>query len=75
MFQLYHHGDRGWVSELLARVETSGYRAVALTVDTQLYGRRERDIYARWSPREAMEIDDFLQAAAILTHWLAVEAT
>jgi isopentenyl diphosphate isomerase/L-lactate dehydrogenase-like FMN-dependent dehydrogenase len=56
MFQLYHHGDRGWVSELLGRVEASGYHAVALTVDTQLYSRRERDILARWSPRKAMEI-------------------
>jgi glycolate oxidase len=56
MFQLYHHGDRGWVSELLARVEESGYHAVALTVDVQLYGRRERDILARWSPRQAMDI-------------------
>src|ERR671930_971226 len=28
MFQLYHHGDRGWVRELLARVEASGYLAV-----------------------------------------------
>jgi isopentenyl diphosphate isomerase/L-lactate dehydrogenase-like FMN-dependent dehydrogenase len=56
MFQLYHHGDRGWVSELLGRVEASGYGAVALTVDVQLYGRRERDIAARWNPRKAMEI-------------------
>ncbi|HSB61085.1 MAG TPA: alpha-hydroxy acid oxidase [Vicinamibacteria bacterium] len=54
MFQLYHHGDRGWAGELLARVEASGYKAVALTVDTQLYSRRERDILARWSPRDAM---------------------
>src|SRR5205807_395016 len=53
MFQLYHHGDRGWVSELLKRVEASGYKAVALTVDTQHYSRRERDILARWSPRKA----------------------
>jgi len=56
MFQLYHHGDRGWVSELLSRVESSGYHAVALTVDVQLYSRRERDILARFSPRKAMEI-------------------
>jgi len=56
MFQLYHHGDRGWVSELLARVESFGYHAVALTVDVQLYSRRERDILARWSPRDAMAI-------------------
>src|SRR5207247_1321353 len=56
MFQLYHHGDRGWVSELLARVEASGYLAVALPVDVQRYGRRERDILARFIPRKAMEI-------------------
>src|SRR5213080_1983743 len=56
MFQLNHHGDRGWVSELLKRVEASGYKAVALTVDTQHYSRRERDILARWSPRKAMEV-------------------
>src|SRR3989441_2913646 len=56
MFQIYHHGDRGWGSELLKRVEASGYLAVALTVDTQHYSRRERDILARWSPRKAMEI-------------------
>ena len=56
MFQLYHHGDRGWVAELLKRVEASGYKAVALTVDTQHYSRRERDVLARWSPRKAMEV-------------------
>ena len=54
MFQLYHHGDRGWVSELLARVEASGYLSVSLTVDVQVYGRRERDIVNRFDPREAM---------------------
>src|SRR3989454_4851023 len=56
MFQLYHHGDRGWVSELLKRVEASGYLAVALTVDTQHYSRRERDNLARFNPRDAMQI-------------------
>jgi isopentenyl diphosphate isomerase/L-lactate dehydrogenase-like FMN-dependent dehydrogenase len=54
MFQLYHHGDRVWVADLLARVEASGYHAVVLTVDVQLYGRRERDIINRYSPRDAM---------------------
>jgi glycolate oxidase len=56
MFQLYAHGDRGWMGELLARVESSGYHAVALTVDVQKYSRRERDVLARWSPREAMAV-------------------
>ncbi len=54
MFQLYHHGDRGWVAALLQRVEASGYQAVVLTVDVQVYGRRERDIIHRYSPRQAM---------------------
>jgi isopentenyl diphosphate isomerase/L-lactate dehydrogenase-like FMN-dependent dehydrogenase len=54
MFQLYHMGDRAWVADLMARVEASGYLSVCLTVDVQVYSRRERDILARWSPREAM---------------------
>jgi len=53
-FQLYHHGDRGWVGELMKRVEASGYSSVTLTVDVQWYGRRERDIFNRFVPREAM---------------------
>jgi isopentenyl diphosphate isomerase/L-lactate dehydrogenase-like FMN-dependent dehydrogenase len=54
MFQLYHHGDRAWAADLIARVEASGYHAVVLTVDVQVYGRRERDIVNRYSPRQAM---------------------
>ena len=54
MFQLYHMGDRAWVADLLARVEASGYLCVCLTVDVQVYSRRERDIVARFTPREAM---------------------
>jgi isopentenyl diphosphate isomerase/L-lactate dehydrogenase-like FMN-dependent dehydrogenase len=56
MFQLYAHGDHGWMGELLARVESSGYKAVALTVDVQKYSRRERDVLNRFSPRKAMEV-------------------
>lgn len=54
MFQLYHMGDRAWVADLLARVEASGFLSVCLTVDVQVYGRRERDIRSRWNPRQAM---------------------
>ena len=46
--------DRAWAADLIARVEASGYHAVVLTVDVQLYGRRERDIVNRFSPRDAM---------------------
>jgi isopentenyl diphosphate isomerase/L-lactate dehydrogenase-like FMN-dependent dehydrogenase len=54
MFQLYHHGDRVWAAELLSRVEKAGYHSVVLTVDVQVYSRRERDIFNRYSPRQAM---------------------
>jgi len=56
VFQLYHHGDRAWVADLLARVEASGFQSVCLTVDVQLYSRRERDIVNRYSPRQAMSV-------------------
>ncbi len=53
LFQLYHNGPRSWVQDLLAKVEASGYKAVCLTVDVQLYSRRERDIEQRFDPRLA----------------------
>lgn len=53
LFQLYHFGDRSWVQELLERVEASGYRAVCLTVDVPVYGRRERDLRQCFDPRFA----------------------
>jgi isopentenyl diphosphate isomerase/L-lactate dehydrogenase-like FMN-dependent dehydrogenase len=53
LFQLYHFGDRSWAQELLGRVEASGYRAVCLTVDSAVYGRRERDLRRRFDPRFA----------------------
>jgi isopentenyl diphosphate isomerase/L-lactate dehydrogenase-like FMN-dependent dehydrogenase len=53
LFQLYHFGDRSWAQELLGRVEASGYRAVCLTVDSPVYGRRERDLRRRFDPRFA----------------------
>lgn len=53
LFQLYHFGDRSWAQELLGRVEASGYRAVCLTVDAPVYGRRERDMRRHFDPRSA----------------------
>jgi isopentenyl diphosphate isomerase/L-lactate dehydrogenase-like FMN-dependent dehydrogenase len=56
LFQLYHFGPREWVKDLLARVEASGaYHAVCLTVDVQVYSRRERDMELRFDPRSARD--------------------
>ena len=43
-FQLYWSRDRGFTQELLAAVVEAGFRALVLTVDFPVAGRRERDI-------------------------------
>jgi isopentenyl diphosphate isomerase/L-lactate dehydrogenase-like FMN-dependent dehydrogenase len=47
-FQLYVHKDRGFTRALVERAQASGYRAVVLTVDAPLLGRRladERNVF------------------------------
>ena len=48
VFQLYVRGDRRWVEETVQRAADAGYRALCLTVDAPVYGRRERDIAHRF---------------------------
>ena len=43
-FQLYVYRDRGATEGLVRRVEAAGARALVLTVDAPLLGRRERDV-------------------------------
>jgi L-lactate dehydrogenase (cytochrome) len=43
-FQLYVFRDRGLTKELVERAKASGFEALMLTVDTAVFGRRERDI-------------------------------
>lgn len=43
-FQVYVWRDRGLVKEMIARAEASGFEALVLTVDTAVFGRRERDV-------------------------------
>jgi 4-hydroxymandelate oxidase len=42
-FQLYVHKDRGFTRSLVERAEGAGYRAIVLTVDAPLLGRRLAD--------------------------------
>lgn len=42
-FQLYVHADRELTSWLVKRAEAAGYKALVLTVDTPVLGRRRRD--------------------------------
>ncbi len=43
-FQLYVYRDREVTKDLVRRAEAAGYRAIVLTVDTPVLGRRERDV-------------------------------
>jgi 4-hydroxymandelate oxidase len=42
-FQLYVYRDRGLTQSLISRAEAAGYKAICLTVDNPIEGRRERD--------------------------------
>ena len=47
IYQLYVRGDRDWVDDHVRRAKDAGYLALALTVDLDYYGRRERDLAKR----------------------------
>jgi glycolate oxidase len=55
--QLYVHGDEAWMMDIIDRTEKAGYKAFCLTVDTQVYSRRERDILKRYLPLTSRRIE------------------
>lgn len=60
-FQLYIRGDADWVDDTVKRAVDCGYRAIAVCVDRNFYGRRERDIAKAHTPtrrgRSATTVD------------------
>jgi glycolate oxidase len=61
IFQLYIRGDNAWVEDYISRAIANGYIALALTVDLDHYGRRERDLAKRFetSSRRNRPADQF----------------
>lgn len=57
IFQLYVRGDAAWVDDHVRRAVDNGYDAFCLTVDTDSYSRRERDI-AKRHQRRRVRVDD-----------------
>jgi 4-hydroxymandelate oxidase len=43
-FQLYPYRDRGMTADVIARAEAAGFRALFVTVDMTVHGRREREL-------------------------------
>jgi isopentenyl diphosphate isomerase/L-lactate dehydrogenase-like FMN-dependent dehydrogenase len=55
-FQLYIYRDRDVTRDLVRRAEEAGCRAIVLTVDTPLLGRRERDMRGGFTLPEGIGI-------------------
>jgi 4-hydroxymandelate oxidase len=59
-FQLYVYRDRGATEALVRRVEAAGARALVLTVDAPLLGRRERDVKNRFALPAHLGVENML---------------
>src|SRR5205085_702171 len=57
IFQLYVRGDEAWLDDHVRRAADRGYNAFCLTIDTDSYSRRERDI-AKRHQRRRVRVDD-----------------
>jgi len=61
-FQLYVYKDREATLSLVQRAVSAGCSAIALTVDAQIWGRRERDIKNRFRLPEGLSIKNLMPA-------------
>lgn len=61
-FQLYVYKDRGATTDIIRRAEAAGCRALVLTVDAQVWGRREADV------RNNFKLPDGLTVANLADH-------
>lgn len=59
-FQLYVYRDRAATAALVRRVEAAGCRALVLTVDAPLLGRRERDVRNRFALPPGLAVANLL---------------
>ncbi|RYH20658.1 hypothetical protein EON65_22840 [archaeon] len=57
--QLYVYKDRSVTLDLVRRAEQAGYKAIAVTVDTPLLGRREADIRNRFTLPSHLTMGNF----------------
>jgi len=59
-FQLYVYKDRGATRGLIQRAEAAGCKAIVLTVDAPVWGRRERDVRNRFQLPEGMSVKNLM---------------
>jgi 4-hydroxymandelate oxidase len=56
--QLYVYRDRGATRALVERAAAAGCKAIVLTVDAQLWGRRERDVRNRFQLPPGLRVEN-----------------
>jgi 4-hydroxymandelate oxidase len=61
-FQLYVYKDRGTTAALVERAELAGCSALVLTVDAQIWGRRERDVRNRFRLPKGLSVKNLMPA-------------
>lgn len=62
-FQVYVWRDRGLVRDMVDRAAACGYEALVLTVDTAVFGRRERDVRRGFSLPPTIGLGTFVDGA------------
>lgn len=59
-YQLYVFRDRGITTDLVDRAVAAGYRAILMTVDTPILGRRERDFRNAFSMPDGLRYENLI---------------
>jgi 4-hydroxymandelate oxidase len=73
-FQLYIHKDRGLTSALVERAYTAGYKALCLTVDAPVLGRRERDRHNEFALPQGMKLANLVNISGLNIPYQAGES-
>lgn len=55
ILQIYMRGGTDWLEGVVDRAEAAGCSALCVTVDSAVYGRRERDLRNRYSSSKAVD--------------------
>ena len=73
IYQLYIRGDQAWVDARIDRAIAAGYDGFAVTVDTAVYSRRERDIAKRFAKPWRASVSGMEQVYQASYSWKNVE--
>jgi glycolate oxidase len=69
IFQLYVRGDASFEDDFARRAIKAGYNAFAVTIDTAVYSRRERDFANRFVKKWRVDVSDNEQSWQAMYTW------